>query len=62
MAKRNHGPPKRLEAYRRETRPLEDFYRKKGLLREVNGNAPVDEVQARIIEALKSSLVARKAV
>ena len=34
----------RLEAYRRQTAPLIDYYREKGLLRVVDGMASIDEV------------------
>jgi adenylate kinase len=38
----------RLDAYRRQTAPLTDHYRDKGLLRGVDGMAPIDEVSAAI--------------
>ncbi len=38
----------RLEAYRRQTAPLIHYYREKGLLRAVDGMAPIDEVTAAI--------------
>ena len=38
----------RLEAYRRQTAPLIDHYRDKGMLRGVDGMAPIDEVTAAI--------------
>jgi len=38
----------RLDAYRRQTAPLIHHYREKGLLRAVDGMAPVDEVTAAI--------------
>ncbi len=38
----------RLEAYRRQTAPLIDHYREKGLLRAVDGMAPIDDVTAAI--------------
>jgi adenylate kinase len=38
----------RLDAYRRQTAPLIDYYRDKGLLRGVDGMAPIDEVAAAI--------------
>lgn len=38
----------RLDAYRRQTAPLIDHYREKGLLRVVDGMRPVDEVAAAI--------------
>jgi len=43
----------RLEVYQRDTRPLVDFYRKHGAqLHEVDGDRPVEDVQASLIEAL----------
>ena len=38
----------RLDAYRRQTAPLIEYYRDKGLLRAVDGMAPIDEVTAAI--------------
>jgi adenylate kinase len=38
----------RLEAYRRQTAPLIEYYREKGSLRAVDGMAPIDEVTAAI--------------
>ena len=38
----------RLDAYRRQTAPLIYYYREKGLLRAVDGMAPIDEVTAAI--------------
>src|ERR1041384_2701955 len=38
----------RLDAYRRQTAPLIDHYRQKGLLRVVDGMQPVDDVTAAI--------------
>jgi len=38
----------RLEAYRRQTAPLIDYYREKGMLRGVDGMAPIDDVTAAI--------------
>ena len=38
----------RLEAYRRQTAPLIDYYREKGMLRAVDGMAPIDDVTAAI--------------
>jgi len=42
----------RLEAYRVQTAPLAGYYRDKGLLKSVDGMAPVDEVTAAINRAL----------
>ena len=38
----------RLDAYRRQTAPLIHYYREKGLLKAVDGMAPIDEVTAAI--------------
>src|ERR1041384_7387273 len=42
------GVKTRLDAYRRQTAPLIYYYREKGLLRAVDGMAPIDEVTAAI--------------
>ncbi len=42
----------RLDVYRRQTEPLIDYYRKKGLLRDVNGEGGVEENYAEVLEAL----------
>jgi adenylate kinase len=42
----------RMEVYERQTRPLVDYYREHRLLREVDGDGPVDEVAKRVEEAL----------
>ncbi len=42
----------RLQIYWAQTAPVADFYRKRGLLRELDGVATVDEVRARILEAV----------
>lgn len=44
---------KRLEVYREQTAPLEDYYGKDGVLTIVDGMAPIDEVQTQILAALK---------
>ena len=43
----------RLDAYVRQTKPLTDYYKKSGLLRDVDASGSIDEVFARITEALK---------
>jgi adenylate kinase len=43
---------KRLEVYKELTEPLVSYYRGKGLLRTVDGMAPVDEVTAAIRQVL----------
>ncbi len=42
----------RMAIYHRETRPLSDTYRERGLLVEVEGEGEVDEVTERIVTAL----------
>lgn len=44
---------KRLDVYTAKTAPLIDYYRKEGLLREINGDQSVQEVFQEIKEALK---------
>ena len=39
---------KRLDTYKKETFPLVDFYRKKGILKEVNASLSVEEVSQAI--------------
>ncbi len=43
----------RLAVYHTETKPLIDYYRGKGKLHVVNGEAPIDEVNRRINEILE---------
>lgn len=47
----------RLDVYESQTAPLVDYYRKKGLLLEINGEMPVEEVTGSIIEALEREQV-----
>jgi adenylate kinase len=47
----------RLAAYERDTAALTPFYRERGLLREVDGMAPIDDV-ARAIDAIVSEVAA----
>ena len=42
----------RMEVYRRQTQPLLDYYEEQGVLRTVDGDGTVEEVQARIREVL----------
>jgi adenylate kinase len=42
----------RLANYRRQTAPLTDYYRRRGLLRAINGQGTPDEVFQRILTAL----------
>jgi adenylate kinase len=39
----------RLKEYREKTVPLIGYYRERGLLREIDGNRPIDEVTARLL-------------
>jgi len=41
----------RLKVYREKTAPLIGYYRQRGLLREIDGNRPIDEVTARLLDA-----------
>ena len=45
---------RRLELFDTETAPMIAEYEERGLLRRVDGLGPIDEVNARIMEALKS--------
>lgn len=42
----------RLRVYREKTQPLVDYYRRRGLLREIDGNRAVDAVRQSILDAL----------
>ena len=42
----------RLRIYEEQTAPLKEYYRKRGLLREINGVGSVDEVRKRVFQAL----------
>ena len=44
---------KRLEIYHKETKPLIDFYRKKGILAEIDGNQPVEKIFGDIMWVLE---------
>lgn len=44
----------RIEVYVRETAPLIDYYRDKGLLVEVDGRPGIDEIQAKLLEIIRS--------
>jgi adenylate kinase len=44
----------RLKVYDDQTRPLIDFYREQGLLRAIDGEGELDEVTARLEEALEA--------
>jgi len=42
----------RLKVYEKNTRPLVDYYRGRGLLKSIDGVGEIDEIRARVIEAL----------
>lgn len=46
---------RRLAVYNQQTRPLVDYYRGRGLLREIDADADVDAVTARIEQILKDA-------
>lgn len=43
----------RLQVYEQQTAPLVDYYRRRNLLREIDGVGPVDEIRARVMRALE---------
>jgi adenylate kinase len=43
----------RLAAYERKTKPLEDYYRRQGVLEDVDGSASVEAINRGIEEILK---------
>jgi adenylate kinase len=49
----------RLEVYHRDTKPLIDYYRGKGVLKSVDGMASIDAVTAEIESVLASALKSR---
>lgn len=46
----------RLEVYETETKPILDFYKKKGLYRRIDGNGTTESVYSDLIEALGTAL------
>jgi adenylate kinase len=42
----------RLKVYDTQTAPLEDYYRERGVLSEINGVGKVDEIRSRVSDAL----------
>jgi adenylate kinase len=46
---------KRMREYHQKTDPLKDFYRKKGLLLEIDGGRPADQVFSAIVAGLEAS-------
>ncbi|MGA8611240.1 MAG: adenylate kinase [Xanthobacteraceae bacterium] len=53
--------PRRLAAYRNETTPLTSYYSLQGVLRTVDGMAPIDKVTAAIEQAITDALAAKNA-
>jgi adenylate kinase len=43
----------RLKVYEQETAPVMDYYRKKGMFKSVNGLGSLEEIQRRLIDAIK---------
>ena len=43
---------RRLQVYHTQTRPLIDYYRQAGLLRQVNGEQDIEQVQADLVRAV----------
>jgi len=48
----------RLKSYERQTLPLEDYYRKQGRLRRINGEQPVEKVMADMLSAIEGGAAA----
>jgi adenylate kinase len=44
---------RRIRVYHEQTQPLVDYYRKRGLLVEVDGNKPIDQVTEELIDLLE---------
>jgi adenylate kinase len=43
---------RRLATYRQQTEPLERYYWERGLLRDVDAEAPMGDVSARMLDAI----------
>lgn len=50
----------RWEIYRNETMPVVEYYRKKGVLREINGNGSIKKVSKEIENLLKVDILFKK--
>jgi adenylate kinase len=46
---------RRVQVYREQTEPLVDFYRRKGLLREVPAEGTLEAVEQRLMAAVRGS-------
>jgi len=44
----------RLEVYNNQTKPLIEFYEKKGLLRRIDGTGSIQDIFNRIVQLLES--------
>jgi adenylate kinase len=51
---------KRLEVYRQETKPVEEYYRQRGTFIEIEGVGEVEEVYCRIEDSLAASRLEKK--
>lgn len=51
---------KRLDVYREETKPVEEYYRQKGTYLEVEGVGEIEEVYRRIEDAIAGTLLEKK--
>jgi len=47
---------RRLEVYFEQTMPLIEYYRHKGLLKEIDGEGNIEEVQAALVKAIKEAI------
>ena len=47
----------RLQAYRQQTSPLSDYYRRMGLLRVLDGMAPIDDVTREVFKVVGGETV-----
>ncbi|WP_322806296.1 adenylate kinase [Thermanaerothrix sp.] len=46
---------RRIRVYLEQTAPLVDYYRQKGLLVEIDGTLPIEEVSAKLLEAVEKA-------
>jgi adenylate kinase len=52
----------RMEAYRKSTVPLEEFYRSRGLLRSVSAEGPPEKILQRTMKVLQNGRVANGSI